>query len=156
MKRLKFVLGQIAAWLALPVILATFIGMDFWARSFAQGTGIKISPWYSGGDVRTTVKHETYETLIRRPVFDGLISERPEGFVQVEWKAAEGGSLPPLIVDPIDADGDGRPDFTVHLDTQKNVTTLSDAAPEVIEVERTYVLGEGERAIRVRLRNKQA
>ena len=154
MRRLRFVLGQIAAWLALPVLLATFIGMNFWARSLAQGTGIKISPWFSGGDVRTTVKHETYETLIRRPVFDGLFSERSEGFVQVEWKAAKGAALPPLIVDPVDYDGDGRPDFTVHLDTQKNVTTLSDAAPEVIEMERTYVLGDGERAIRVRLKNK--
>ena len=57
MNRLKSILGYVWAILAIPIVLATFIGMDFWARGLAKATAVKISPWYTGGEVTRTRTH---------------------------------------------------------------------------------------------------
>ena len=50
MKTLKGILGYIWAFLAIFIVLATFVGHDYFSGKLASATGITISPWYSGGE----------------------------------------------------------------------------------------------------------
>jgi len=153
MKRLKSILGFIWAILAIPIILATFMGMNFWAKELADVTGVKISPWFSGGEVARTISQEGYRTEIHEPVFQALLGERDEGFVQINWIPVN-GKLPPLIEQEIDYDGDGTNDFRIHLDTRTNHAFLTPHSRYAISVARVLNLGS-ERAVRVRLLNRR-
>jgi len=153
MQRIQSILGYSWALLAIPLVLATFVGMQAWAALLARSTGVQVSPWYTGGEVARTVPHEGYETRIHRPVFDGLLSARKQGFVQADWVATgTRGLLPDPIDEKIDFDGDDQPDFTVHLSSQTGATKLSSLAPAVIGLDRSYLM-EKQRTIRVSVRN---
>jgi hypothetical protein len=151
MSKLKSALALTLAALATPVVLATFMGIGSWSKALAEGTGVVISPWYTGGDVARSIPHDAYRTLVRRPVFDGLIGPRAEGFVQVEWSPGEGKALPAALREEVDAEGDGRIDFVVDLDTVANRATVQPLSATVLGLERVYDLG-AERAVRVRMR----
>jgi hypothetical protein len=151
MSRLKSALALALAALATPVVLATFMGIGSWSKALAEATGVVISPWYTGGEVARTVPHDGYRALVRRPVFDGLIGPRAEGFVQVEWSPGEGMALPAALREEVDAEGDGRIDFVVVLNTAANRATVQALSGTVLGLERVYDLG-AERAVRVRLR----
>ncbi len=153
MKGIISKLAYLWAWLALPIVLATFIGNSFWAKKLIAITGLQISPWDTGGEIVQTINHDTYQILIHRPVFDGLISQRKKGFVQVYWRAA-GGALPEKINEAIDYDRDGKADFRIHLDTVRNKAELNDESQYVIGLGGVYRL-ENERAVRVLLKNKR-
>jgi hypothetical protein len=150
MSKLKSFLGYTIAALGLPIILATFMGMSFWAETLVSVTGVTISPWYTGGRVAHTIDHGTYHTDVHPPVFDALIGERKEGFVQVDW--APSHALPTHIDEEIDADGDGQMDFRIEVDTENNRATLTPHATWVLELEDVYVLQDA-LAIRVLLEN---
>jgi hypothetical protein len=107
------------------------------------------------GEVAREVRHDAYRTLVRRPVFDGLVGQRADGFVQVEWAPDEGKALPAALREEVDVDGDGRADFVVHLDTVANRGTVQPFSAAVGGLERVYDLG-AERAVRVRLRRPPA
>ena len=151
MNRLKSILGHTWAILALPIMLATFMGLDYWAKSLAKITDVKISPWFSGGEIIRTLVHENYKTILHRPVFDGLFGERKEGFVQVNWVPL-GENLPPVINEEIDIDGDGTNDFHIQFNTLTNRAYLTDHSDRIIGIEEVYSLGK-DRAVRVQLRN---
>ncbi|MBN2430915.1 MAG: hypothetical protein JXQ27_05540 [Acidobacteria bacterium] len=150
-RRIKAMLGYSWAALALPLVLATFIGMNGWARGLAAITGVKISPWFSGGDVVRTVEEPGYRVLIREPVFQALVGERDEGFVQIDW-VPTGETLPAQIRSDIDVWPDGSPEFTLHLDTVTNEVRLEQHSPLVLGAGRVLNLGQS-RAVRVELRN---
>lgn len=152
MKTIRSGLGYFWAFLAVPVVLATFIGMNFWAEKLAYGTGVKISPWFSGGEVVRTIPHPGYQTAIHRPVFDGLIADRAEGFVQLRWKPEKDRQLPPELSEAVDYDGDGKVEFEIQFRTRDNRAVLVARDPRVMNVENVYDLGR-DRAVRVRLRN---
>jgi len=97
-----------------------------------------------------TIDHGTYQTQVHRMVFDALIGERKEGFIQVGWTPPD--SLPAHIDEEIDADGDGQADFRVEVDTANKESTLTPYASWVLELEGTYRL-EDSLAVRVYLRN---
>lgn len=151
MKRLTSIAGYAWAVLAIPIVLATFMGMDFWARGLAGATGVIISPWFTGGEIARTERHEGYRTEIHRPVFDGLLGQRKEGFVQVTWMP-EKETLPPVIDEAIDYDGDRVEDFFISLDTRTNEASLSPESSRVIGLGEIITLREG-RVARVRLKN---
>jgi len=115
--RLKAVLGYTLAALAFVVALATFVGMPAWEKALVSGTGLRVSPWFTGDEVAYTVPHRGYETRIHRPVFQALIGERSEGFVQVDWAPAD--SLPAVLDEEIDYDRDGVGDFRIRLEGEK-------------------------------------
>lgn len=152
MRHLRAFFGYAWAMMAFPIILVTFIGNNFWAEKIVTGTGLKVSPWYTGGAVVRTIRHQHYLTLIHRPVFDGLIWQRNQGFVQINWRAVDSG-LPGLIDEEIDYDHDGTMDFRIKLNTETDQAELLDPKPSVIGIEQVYQL-KNERAIRVLLRNK--
>jgi len=149
MGRLKSVLGYTLAVLASLIVLATFFGNDYFSYKFASATGIKVSPWYTGGEIVKIVEHGTYRTIIHRPVYDGLMGERREGFIQIKWQSTAG--LPPMIRETVDYDGYDKADFLVTLDTATGETTLIGYNPAVVSVKKTYKLDTGW-AVRILLR----
>lgn len=148
MKRALSFLGYTWAVLCIFVAVATFLRLDQFAPALASITGIKVSPRYSGGEVKRIVEHDGYRTLIHRPVFDGLLSDRKSGFIQVNWEPA--ATLPPTLVEEVDYDGDGLADFLIRLDTRTGAAALVPHNGTVISVEGVYRLRNGY-AVRVML-----
>lgn len=128
MARLKTLAGYAWAALAVPVVLATFLGQEPLSRALARATGWTISPRYSGGELARTVDHGGYRTHLRRAVFDGLLGERRRGFVQVEWEPV--AALPAVVEEDVEVPGRGR--FRISLDTRTGKAELRDASPEVL------------------------
>ena len=150
MIRLKTFLCYTWALTAIPIVLATFMGMNFWAEKLVAITGLEVSPWCTGGQVAHTIKHNQYQTLIHRPVFDGLIKERRKGFVQIKWAPNE-SVLPKHIDEEIDFDADGKNDFRIKLNTETNETELQKFNKEVVSLGEVLVVGSG-RILRVELK----
>ncbi len=150
MSKLKAFFGYALATLGLPITLATFMGMGFFSNSLVSTTGLRVSPWYTGDEVVHTVTHDGYETRIHRPVFQALIGERSEGFVQVDW--APPGRVPALMAEDIDYNADGQPDFRVELNTQNQQATITPYTAQVIGLHGTYRLKDAW-AVRVTLKN---
>jgi hypothetical protein len=152
MSRVRAVLGYSWALLALPIILATFIGNGFWAEKLVAATGLKVSPWFTGGEVVQTIDHLEYQTIIHRPVFDGLIWQRGQGFVQIDWQP-QAGVLPGGVDETIDYDRDGTEDFRIQLNTETNRAKLIASKSYIIGIEHIYSV-ENERIIRIGIKNK--
>ncbi|MBN1937481.1 MAG: hypothetical protein JW934_22680 [Anaerolineae bacterium] len=152
MAKLKSILGYLLASLSVPIVLATFMGMSFWSELLVDATGVTVSPWFTGGEVAYAVEHGAYHTDIHHPVFDALIGQRREGFVQVSWISA--GVLPAQIDEELDLDGDGQADARVQLDTKAPRATLTSLSPWVLELEGTYTLNDGV-AVRIQLENRK-
>lgn len=153
MKRIISKLAYLWALLALPIVLAAFIGNSFWAEKLITLTGLGISPWNTGGEIVQTINHGTYQTTIHRPVFDGLISQRKKGFVQVDWRADE-GTLLEIISEEVDYDRDGTTDFQIQLDTGNNQAEIKPLSPYVIGLWGVYRL-QNDRVVRILLKNKR-
>ncbi len=149
---LKSVLGYAWAALCLVIVLATFIGMNFWAQALADGTGIQVSPRFTGGEVRWSADHGQYQTHIHRPVFDGLLGERNEGFVQIDWVPKENQSLPAMMEEEFDIDRDGSSEFRIRMDTVAAEADLLEKKDWVLSADRV-ITADAERILRVRLRN---
>lgn len=150
MDSLKKISGYAWAILCLAVVPVMFIGNPYFGARLVSATGVTVSPWYSGGEVVRTVDHGTYKTIIHRPVFDGLIGKRKEGFIQVEWMPVT--ALPTVIMDKIDFTGDGKEDFTFRLDTADGIGTLTAHRPSVIDLITLVKVKDGWVA-RIQLRN---
>jgi hypothetical protein len=151
-QRIKSMLGVTWAAACILILLATFIGLNFWSETLANGTGVHVSPHFSGGEVRQTIDHGVYKTLLHRMVFDGLLSERSKGFVQIDWVPPEKQSLPAVLEEHLDIDGDGATEIGIRLDTVGEKAELIQAAPWVIGLE-PLVSIDSECILRVRLRN---
>ncbi len=149
MKQVLKIAGYTWAGACLAVVLAMFIGNDFFGRTFASTTGITVSPRFSGGEIVRSVDHGAYKTVIHRPVFDGLLGERQEGFIQVEWQPVT--AFPPVIEEGIDVTADGKEDFTLRLDTVAGTGVLTPRHLSVIALEMLVRVNQGWLA-RVQLR----
>jgi hypothetical protein len=151
MKRLKSLLGYIWAAAAIVIALATFLGQNYFSRTLASATGVTVNPRYSGGEIIKTVDHGNYTTAIHRPVFDALIGQTKEGFIQINWEQAAG--LPPVIKEGFDYNSDGKEDFIITLNTSTGEATLAKNNPNVLGIEKSYHLRNGW-AIRVLLQRE--
>ena len=150
MSKLKAFFGYALAALGLPITLATFMGLGFWANSLVSATGLRVSPWYTGDAVAHTVAHDGYETCIHKPVFMALIGERSEGFVQVDW--APPLRVPAQMAEDVDYNADGQPDFRVELDTQTAQAKITPYGAHVMGLRGVYKLKDAW-AVRVNVKN---
>ena len=151
MTKWKTIAGYIWAGLGIPILLAGFIGQDFWGQKLFVEPGLKISARWSGGEIVQTIDHETYQTAIHQPVFDGLFGERSKGFVQIDWTSEQ--ELPELIDENIDFDRDGKEDFQVTLNTQTHEATLTPFDSRALSFSEDDVLVfENARVVRVVLK----
>ena len=149
MQKIKSIMGYTWAVFAFIIALATFLGNNSLSRGLASATGITVSPWYSGGEIVKITEHDAYKTSLHRPVFDTLIGQRKEGFVQINWDPAAG--LPPEIRESVDYNGDGKEDFFITLNSATGETRLTAGNPAVLSVDPAYRLKNGW-AVRVRLK----
>jgi len=85
MQKIKTILGYSLAASALIIVLATYMGNGVFSRIIA-GTGIKVNPRYTGGEVAGTIKRPGYRIMVHRPVFSALVGQSNTGFVQADWK----------------------------------------------------------------------
>jgi hypothetical protein len=152
MAMLKSGLGYTWAALCLVIVLATFIGLGFWEGTLAKGTGIHVSARFSGGEVRQVIDHGTYQSSLHRLVFDGLVSDRTEGFVQIDWVPREKQSLPSILEEKFDIDGDGADEVTVRVDTIRGKAELLRQASWALGLD-PLIAADSERILRIRLRN---
>jgi len=156
MAKLKSFLGYSVAVLSISIMIAAVLGPRVPVVGpaiifgFMSATGLKHSANWTGGEVVQTLEHGTYRTEVHRPVFDALIGERKEGFVQVAWAPPD--ALPARIDEEIDADADGRAVFRIELVTATRQATLTPYTSQVIGLQGVYHLGES-LAIRVALKN---
>jgi hypothetical protein len=153
MEKVKTILGYTWAILGIPVIVAMFFGTDVWVQQVFVKTGFHVSARWSGGEVVKTIPHEQhYQTDIHRPVFDGFLWEKNQGFVQIDWKSTQG--LPESIEEEIDFDQDGSNDFQIILNTQTNEATLTPFDSRIISIAEEWgvLVFENARTVRVALR----
>ena len=141
MNKIKSIAGIIWAIITIFIVLATFMGNDYFSRKLASAIDIAISPWFSGGEILKTIDHGTYKTIIHRPVFDALICEKRQGFIQLNWEPFAG--LPPVIHEGIDYDDDNRDDFFITLNTKTGDASLKKYNATVLSVEQSYKLKKG-------------
>lgn len=151
MKKIKSFFGYLIAALMIPLAFMTLMAMGPVSELLVQITGVEISPWFTGGEVAQVIPHTGYETHIHRQVFDGLIGQRREGFVQVVWVKAE--ALPDLIVEDIDYDQDGQADFQVTLRPHEKTAAWQPYSAYALELQGPYSIGSG-LGVRVRLSRK--
>lgn len=151
MGKLRAFLGYFLAALMVPLAMITLMGMDSIARTLVDITGVQVSPWFTGGEVVRTIAHNGYETRIHRPIFDALIGQRSEGFVQVVWAKTE--ALPETLREAIDYDSDGQADFEITLHPQAKTAEWKPFAPDALGLEGVYTIGDGV-GVRVTLKNK--
>ncbi|MBP2652721.1 MAG: hypothetical protein H6Q73_290 [Firmicutes bacterium] len=140
MIRLKGAFAYMVAVLMTFVALAALMGGTFLAAKLVNATGVKVSPWYTGGEVVQTIDHGSYRTLIHRPVFDTLVGQKKDGFIQIDWEPL--GALPEKISEDIACFGNSNKDFHINLDTKTNVAELTSYNPEVISLAGSYKLKE--------------
>src|SRR5208283_1816944 len=144
MSTVRKFLGYSWAVMTIPLVLVLFFGLQSWAKLLAQSTGVRVSPWMTGGEIVRTLPHEGYETRIHRPVFDGLLGPRARGFVQVDWVVVPPATkLPERIGEEIDYDDDGVADFAVELNSKANRAALKPLQPAVLGCERVILLKNG-------------
>ena len=141
MRKVKSFLGYTWAVTAIIIALATFFGQSYFSRTLASATGVTINPWYSGGEIMKTVDHVNYKTAMHRPVFDALIGQTKEGFIQINWEPAV--SLPQIISEGFDYNNDGKEDFTVTLNTTTGEAKLTKSNPAVLDIGKSYRLRNG-------------
>jgi hypothetical protein len=149
--KFKSFLGYCIAVLMVPVVMITLMGMGPLAEGLVKLTGVEISPLITGGEVSRTTAHSAYNTRIHRPVFDALIGERREGFVQIVWGPA--AALPETIVEDIDYNNDGQADFQVTLHPRTKTAEWKAYASHVLGMDGPYLIGDG-MGVRVKLRKQ--
>jgi hypothetical protein len=152
MPTIKSILGYTWASLCTLLIPVMFFGFGFWPEALVKSTGISVSPWYSGGEVQQTVPHQGYRTLIRKPVFDGILGERKDGFVQIDFTPEENQTLPAIITEEIDVDRDGTADFRIRTDTTAGKTEFTSMKEWARQMELT-VKADKEVILRIGLKN---
>jgi hypothetical protein len=130
MKKIKIIAGTIWAVSGLLLILILFPGLNSFSVSASKLPFMKINPNYSGGEVAQHITFPDYSIDIRKPVFDGLIKEKKNGFIQIEWR----GNIPEILIDTIDYNLDNMPDFRVMIDRIQTVTEIKSFNSKVGDV----------------------
>lgn len=133
MKTIKIIVGIAWAFVCLILIIILFPALNPLANNVSKYPFMKINPRYSGGEIVRELNKDNYTISIHRTVFDGLISTRKSGFVQVDWR----GKLPQFINDTIDFDNDNNNDFIVGIDTTNAKSIITPINPKVGNIEIT-------------------
>lgn len=150
LSKIKTLLAYTLAFLGIAVALAVFLNTAGFAKSLIGATGLKISPWLNGGDIAKTISRDSYDTRIHKPVFDALIGQRAEGFVQIDFAPKE--SVPRHLREEIDYNQDGKADFVITWNLISDKAEIHALSPEVLGLQGGWELSK-RYAIRVQLKN---
>jgi hypothetical protein len=118
MKRLLAILGYAVAVLTIAVaVLGPLVWFGFFSRAAAR-TSLRVDPTYTGGEPARTLARDTYQIVIYKPVLKRAPLSATGSFVQIVWKPAS--TLPAAVSEPLDLDGDGRPDCVVSFQVPRD------------------------------------
>ena len=118
MKRLTAILGYAAALLTIAVaVVGPLVWFGVFNRAAAKTT-LRIDPMYTGGEPARTIARDGYQIVVYKPVPKRAPLSQASAFVQIVWKPAS--ALPPAISEPVDLDGDGRPDCVVSFQAPRD------------------------------------
>lgn len=92
-RKIKIVAGYLWAVFAVVLIALVFSRSEKAPGFLAELTGMRISPKFTGGEIKKTLARENYKIRVHKPVFPGLLGERNKGFVQIDFEPAEGFHL---------------------------------------------------------------
>ena len=120
MKKIKIIAGISWAFIGLILIIILFPGLNSYSLSVSKLPFMKLNPRYSGGEIAKRIVADRCTLDIRKPVFNGFIKVRNNGFVQMDWR----GTVPDIINDSIDYDQDGKKDFNILIDRKNSKTIL--------------------------------
>ncbi len=118
MKRLPVILGYAVA--ALTIAVAA-VGPLFWFGFFSRAaarTSLRIDPTYTGGEPARSIVRDAYRIVIYKPVLEHAPLSPTASFVQIVWKPVS--ALPAAVSEPLDLDGDGRPDCVVSFQASRD------------------------------------
>jgi hypothetical protein len=121
MEKVKIAAGIAWAFICLILIIILFPGLTGFSSSLSKLPFMKIHPRYAGGEIAKQIVKDSYTLDVRKPVFKGLIGDRKDGFVQLDWR----GTLPEEVRDTIDYDFDGIPDFIILVNTKRSETEMN-------------------------------
>jgi hypothetical protein len=152
MSRVKSILGTAWAAAALPLLLVMFFGLGKWPALLVGATGLHVTPRYTGGPTVSILARDGFTVHLHRPVFDGLVGKRSEGFVQVDVVATSGAQLPPIVEESLTPEGNPAMAFTLRLDTATRTATVRPVGAAVLGVAGVWQLDQG-LAVRVALQN---
>jgi hypothetical protein len=130
MKKIKIAAGILWSILCLLLILVLFPGLNNFSSGISRLPFMKINPNLTGGEAAEQIVMKSCTLVVRKPVFDGLIGERKQGFVQIDWR----GNLPEIVSDTIDYDLDKKPDFVIRISRSESSTVLKPLNPKVRKV----------------------
>ncbi len=120
MKKLRTIPAYLWAVICVFLIPITFIGNEGFAKQLAKLPFMKINPIYKGGEVARITSDSTLKITINKPVFEALIGESSEGFVQIKFECDS--LLPEIIRQNIDFNNDGVQDFKLAVNTKTSDT----------------------------------
>ena len=121
MKRLLAILAHTVAALTIAVaVFAPLVWFSYFSRVAAR-TSLRIDPLYTGGEPARTLARDGYQIVIYKPVPKRAPLSPAAPFVQIVWKPAS--ALPAAISEPLDLDGDGRPDCVVSFGVPRDPRT---------------------------------
>ncbi|MCX5645542.1 MAG: hypothetical protein NTZ17_12840 [Phycisphaerae bacterium] len=115
-------------------------------------TGLHVHPLYTGGAVAQTIDHGRYQTLIHRPVFDGLVGQREYGILQIRWQPKD-ANLPERIDEAIDLDADNTSEFTIRLNTKTNTADLEPSGERFLSIDEVIPVANA-RVVRISLKRR--
>lgn len=109
-KRILKILAYTGATLTLLIAFSTpFYLMGAFSGAVAHA-GLHIDAAYSGGPIARSYQRDGYQIVVHQPVLTHAL-QQASPFVQFEFKPAS--TLPAMVDEEIDLDGDGRND--VHV-----------------------------------------
>ena len=152
MKIITSLLGYTIALLCIVITLATFVAMGYTSRVLIETTGLTVSPWIIGGKIVQTIDHLDYRTDIRQKVFQGLLAERDEGFVQIDW--VKKNRFPERIIEEVDLDRDGLQDFRIDFNTIDKRVIISPDNSDLLSRVETFDRKQGY-TVRIWLKNEK-
>ncbi len=150
MNKIKNFIGYSWAIICLLLTPAIFANQTGFSQLLAQLPFMKVTPKYTGGEVVRKIEYTEYTTEIHEPIFEALIGESSEGFVQVTWRVKD--KLPERIKETVDFNNDNLPDFQISINTKNGKTKFIPLSEDVLSLDISSEMKK-DWAIRVNIKN---
>jgi hypothetical protein len=151
--KIKSFLGYSWAIIAVPLAFVLSISIINIINNSAVIKNITTSSRITGGETDRIIKMDGYDIAIHKPVFEGVFSERKNGFIQVDFISID--NLPEIINAYIDYNNDLKNDFYLILNTKTNKIMLKALTDNVGKLTHENVIAfDKKRVIRVKIKNK--
>ncbi|MBF0546265.1 MAG: hypothetical protein HQM08_17610 [Candidatus Riflebacteria bacterium] len=123
MKSLKWIFGYVIAAGYIFLTVAYFFLSQKLEIKFINTFPAKLSPKFTGGEVTKMAERGTYKFFLQKPVFDALIGQTSEGFLQIGWTPLK--TLPAAISEDVVLEDGKKPEFHIDVDTKNLKGTIT-------------------------------